>query len=503
MSFLTHSIHSSLLQMTKKSHREFGENRKNIQQIQTQILRRLLQQSSTTLWGREHGLHPDLSYEQLISKVTPTTWDSWAEWVKKQKAGDENVLSSNVSRYQPTSGSTFNRKWIPYSKEFLKEIDNATNVWMHDLYKHYPKIKNGRHYWSLSWLPNDLRQEMSNNDLSYFPWFKRQMMGKIMAVPDEIQHASSAELARDLTIKSLLPCSDLSMFFVWSPTFLLGICDEIWNERQELSKKCKGKTSEILSNAKDQNELMSLLWPKLSLISAWDTADAKPWANRLKKIFPNTAFQGKGLFATEGVVTIPYEGKNHLSYTSHFYEFMFADGRIVPSWDLKEGDCVSPLLSSGNGIWRYQLGDELDVAEIQHQCPILSFKGRKHTVDLVGEKLSLLTASEILRSIGPEAILFLASQGSDEEKPRYILVCEGARKNGLDKRVEEKLLQNHHYRLARELGQLDSLEVEFHERSGDFFKILCSRMGWVLGNMKWESIIKIPYKSSESESWKA
>jgi hypothetical protein len=59
----------------------------------------------------------------------------------------------------------------------------------------------------------------------------------------------------------------------------------------------------------------------LALVSAWDTADAAPWAQQLKACFPQAAFEGKGLWATEGVVTIPIDGQYPLAYRSHVYEF--------------------------------------------------------------------------------------------------------------------------------------------------------------------------------------
>ncbi|MEK5768551.1 GH3 auxin-responsive promoter family protein, partial [Acinetobacter schindleri] len=93
--------------------------------------------------------------------------------------------------------------------------------------------------------------------------------------------------------------------------------------------------------------------------SSWDTAGSKAWAEKLKEKLANVQFEGKGLWATEGVVTIPYNDQYPLAYQSHFYEFEYLEGekqgQIVPSWQLKQGDVVSPLITSGNGLLRYCL----------------------------------------------------------------------------------------------------------------------------------------------------
>ncbi len=84
-----------------------------------------------------------------------------------------------------------------------------------------------------------------------------------------------------------------------------------------------------------------------------------------------------------------------------------------------------PLLSTGSGIWSYEMGDEVEVESLAEGCPILQFLGRKNTVDMVGEKMAQGSAREILSLMGSRALLFLAIQGDSGRKPRYELVIEG------------------------------------------------------------------------------
>lgn len=486
-------VHLSLRHLTKKSHAQFLGERRNLQRVQTDVLKKLLAQSSTTLFGKEHGVATDWTPHVVAQKLKPTTWQDWEVWVERERQGQVNSLTENIQRFQPTSGSTFKRKWIPYTKQFLHEIDQASAVWMHDLYDQHPGLMQGRHYWSLSWLPDDLRHHMSNNDLAYFPWLKRQFLAQIMAVPDRVQHAASAQEARDQTLQHLLHCRDLSLFFVWSPTFLLGLCQELWDRRDEFDHR-------ILRHSSSIQEMVQKLWPDLALISAWDTADAAPWAERVRDLFPRVVLQGKGLFATEAVVTIPVQGRTHLAYSSHYYEFQRTDGVIVPSWELRAGDRVSPLVSTGSGLWRYHLGDELFVDEIYEGCPILQFLGRQATVDMVGEKISHQVARDVLKSLGEKALIILAVDGTSSEKPHYQLVWEGVATAGLTQRVESLLSEHHHYRLARELGQLSPVSLHTCETSEQFFRELSDQMGWVLGDMKWEALVKIP-RPHQVVSW--
>lgn len=136
---------------------------------------------------------------------------------------------------------------------------------------------------------------------------------------------------------------------------------------------------------------------KLTLISSWDTEGATAWATPLQARIANVAFEGKGLWATEAVVTIPYENQYPLSYQSHFYEFLLqGTDQIVPSWQLNLADIVSPVITSGSGLIRYVIEDELEVTGFYQQVPCFRFLGCKMTVDMVGEKLDHHLAIHVL-----------------------------------------------------------------------------------------------------------
>ena len=112
----------------------------------------------------------------------------------------------------------------------------------------------------------------------------------------------------------------------------------------------------------EQQRVNIMMEFKLTLISSWDTEGATAWATPLQARIANVAFEGKGLWATEAVVTIPYENQYPLSYQSHFYEFLLqGTDQIVPSWQLNLADIVSPVITSGSGLIRYVIEDELEV----------------------------------------------------------------------------------------------------------------------------------------------
>ena len=176
---------------------------------------------------------------------------------------------------------------------------------------------------------------------------------------------------------------------------------------------------------------------------------------------------------------------------SHFFEFRcLSTEKILPSWKLETGQKVQPILTTGSGLLRYELEDELEVTGWLHRTPCLNFLGRRNGIDLVGEKMDSGAAKETLDALsarhGINCVTLIAC--ADPQRPRYILLAEGspAIKNELAESVERSLLKFHHYRLARDLGQLEPAGAVVKENALDLYFRLRER--GIAGAMKVESL---------------
>lgn len=252
-------------------------------------------------------------------------------------------------------------------------------------------------------------------------------------------------------------------------------------------------------------EFFSALWPSLTLVSAWDTAASGPWAKQLHALLPHANFQGKGLWATEGVVTIPYQGQHTLAYRSHAYEFQNPeDGSVYAPWELEPGQEVMPLLTTGSGLLRYRLKDLVRVDGFNQGVPVLTFLGRAGTTDLVGEKLTAPVLDMAIASLSlPRAITPVCTVAVDDTgqgKPGYLLLLEGQREQDdtIGIKVENQLQQHFHYQLARNLGQLEPLRCVVHPAMRERYLQQCRQRGMIEGNIKMESL---QYWPGQLPSW--
>ena len=514
--------HQALKTFYRRSYYEFIKGSVKLRAHQEAILAAQIEQNEGLVASSRYGLCTGMTYQAFANRMPPTEYSDWSDAIERQRKTGNEIVCRDLRRFQPTSGSTSRRKWIPYSGAMLTAFDHAIGPWLGDLYRSCPGVKWGRHYWSLSWPSDDLRAEnASMDDLTYLSWWKRPLMRATMACPSDITLARTSRGAQLASACHLAACADLTMLFVWSPTFALQLLNTISRER-ELICACLArgdwgalrddlrrlappprapKAAAILRawDGKIHADWARELWPRLAVISAWDSASSEPWAKRLMEVFPNVVLQGKGLFATEGVVTIPFQGRKVLAYRSHFYEFRdLADQRIVPSWELRQGMQVQPLLSAGNGVFRYALNDRLEVREFYRGVPCLEFLGRLQGTDLVGEKMAPETAQGVLyllcgRISGATAVSLLAVQSGPTARPYYLALLEGAppkktEADRLQQQGEAYLMEHYHYRVARELGQLDPLGVHVGPEAFRRYQSLAVNKGMAEGDIKVEAL---------------
>lgn len=525
---VTLACHNAIKLASKSEKRRFMLASKDARKVQLNILKRIIGKTQGTDSQKIHGSENVVDYSSFCQHFPVTDYIDWSSLIEKQRSGENGVLTNEVCvRYQPTSGSTSAIKWVPYTPEFLKQLNRAVGPWVSDLYERYPNIKKGKHYWSLSWVPTDLRGGDSSNlndDLKLLPWWKRWFMSTTMAVPEQTSLAETSEESMFATICYLVACENLSFISVWSPTFILSLLDYLKDNKLSIVTTLKTaqwpikhtslKSMKVPKNTKVANLLESWdkeldadftykLWPDLALISAWDTASSEVWAKKLKRIFAHAEFQGKGLWATEGVFTIPFEGVFPLAINSHFYEFEDLEThQILPSWQLEVGMKVKPIVSTASGLMRYAMKDRLEVVEYMNDLPCFQFLGRIDGVDMVGEKVSSQIATSILSDVNKMfsfiPVTLLGVPKNSKGKSRYVMLCEssGCRietefepiLGEIQSYVEARLIENFHYQLARDLGQLDVVQVVIMKDARKFYENKKVDQGMTRGNIKIESL---------------
>ena len=482
----------------------FEQARRDPRRVQEAQLRAFLRRNALTAYGRAHRFTTIESVAEYQRRVPIVDYEALAPYVERIADGEPNVLTASpVKMLERSSGSSSARKMIPYTGELLAEFSAATGPWLFDLYRQRPRLLGTSSYWSVSPAAREAERTRGGirigfeDDTEYFGPITRWALGKLLAVPGSVARIPDMDAWRHETALRLLAAKDLGLVSVWSPTFLTLLLRYMEKEVDRLLPELPAMRRAQLEAAIGAKGFVGeALWPRLVLVSSWTDGDAASFVPALRRYFPRTELQPKGLLATEGVVSFPLlglegplAGAGIAAAASHFLEFLPAeDSRARPLLcdELRAGDVYSPLLTTGSGFARYHLKDRVRCVGHFGRLPLLRFEGKLDRVsDVCGEKLHAAEVERAIRGaaedegVAPDFALLAPSAG---DPPRYELFVEvtadAATLARLAERVERTLCTGHHYRYCRDLGQLEAVRaVAVREGHARFERAMVERGG--------------------------
>lgn len=538
---------------TAGAHRRFRDNLTRIHWTQMRILKNLLAANRSSEFGRRFGFARINGINSYRSAVPVMTYEDYRPWVERIAAGEHTVLTKEKVRLlQPTGGSSGGSKLIPYTRSLQREFQAGILPWWHDLYRQYPELRGARAYWSIT-PPGQVPVQSGavrvgfDQDAEYFGW-RGALLGKTFAVPAAVSGLRHLENYKYLTAYFLLKCADLGLISVWNPTFLTLLLRDIEHYYDQIvddlasgditlpaGEDISGLRRDLRPDRERAAELKSvrntdgkqdytLIWKQLKVISCWTDATAADYARQLRVIFPRVRMQGKGLLATEAVITIPWSAArgNVPAYTGHFLEFLEDPGeRPCLIHELRVGTVYRVVVSTGGGLYRYDIGDRVKVTGHAQGVPLLTFIGRDNVVDLVGEKLEerhVHTAvTSILNRLNIETRFVMLAPERTDSGGYYVLYVETLEPE-LDSLlrqarvlIDTALKDNMQYAHARNIGQLQPMKV-FHIRAtGDrSYYQRCLQDGQRMGDIKpaildrrrdWQSYFQGRMLETDPASW--
>lgn len=509
---IAHLLNTAWMISCTREAMAYSRSTREVAETQSRILQDLIQQNRDTEFGRAHGFAGIGDVGEFRRRVPVSTYEDLAPYIQRIADAKLHVLTREpVKLLEPTSGTTSGEKLIPYTASLRRQFQRAVRSWMHDLLRHRPAIRSGRAYWSISPAMSLRRRSQGgipigfDDDADYLSGIDRWLIARLLVTPSELTQVPEMESFRYCTLLHLLRADDLSLISVWSPTFLTALLSQLgaWQERLcddlengtlnpsaalprgfatrlgQTSRTTRARAHavrEALRSSEPIARKLQQLWPRLSLISCWADAGAARYVEQVRDLFPHVEIQPKGLLATEGCVSFPLLDRKGavLAIRSHFLEFVEFDApdRIRLAHELELGGRYRPMLTTGGGLYRYALGDIVEVCGFEHQCPLVTLFGKSDYVcDLVGEKLAEPHVRSVVSRVLERrslATTFYLMAPMTVHPPRYRLylqlpskACDEFLREEIGRDFEAGLSENPHYAYARQLQQLAAMEIRF------------------------------------------
>jgi hypothetical protein len=510
----------------------YRKSLKHGEAVQLELLQSILSRNADTVFGRHYGFAGIRSPQEYQAAVPLGDYGDFEPYIARIAAGEEKVLTKEpVLLLEPTGGSSFASKLIPYTEGLREQFQKGLAPWIADLFLHLPSLIAGKSYWAIT--PAAGKKERTaggipigfDDDSEYLGWAGR-LFRSVQAVPEEVKLIGNMESFWYVTLLFLLRSHDLALISIWNPTFLTILCDHLHSRWRQLADDIAAGAltpplpldphlAERLSrrNPPDPDrskevraafaadtampEIHRALWPRLRVISCWRDAAASGPAAELAGLFPQAIIQGKGLLATEGFATLPLIGRAGClpALCSHFFEFLPAGNEeALLLHQLETGKSYSLIITTAGGLYRYRLQDMVTVEGFHNDVPLLIFAGKEECIsDHYGEKLHEDHVRKSLQEVTERAALQpkFAMLAIDEQRPpAYALYIEAPQTNDRELRrigemLDELLRMNCQYRYCRDLGQLAQLRVFRISGNGcQSYLSRCNELGQRLGDIK-------------------
>ncbi|HXF62398.1 MAG TPA: GH3 auxin-responsive promoter family protein, partial [Caldilineaceae bacterium] len=479
--------------------RRFRRALANPAAAQAAVLRGILRANQRCEAGCQAGFAAISSVEEFQRCVSLCDYDTIAPAIARMAAGEAQVLTAEPVRlFEPSSGSTAAAKLIPYTRRLQREFQAGLSAWISNLFGHYPALARGPAYWSISPLVEPGRRTAGGTpigfeeDSAYLGPLGR-LVERALAVPNGVKRLADVETFRYVTLYYLLHSRELRLVSVWNPTFFTLLLDALpcwWDAL--LADVAQGtltppgalpaeaaaglrrlrpdpaRARALAAVDPSSPTAAAQVWPRLGLLSCWADGAAARDAGELAARLPHAHLQPKGLLATEAMVSLPWVGAPGavLALTSHFLEFEEESGALRLAHELEVGGVYSVAVTTGGGLYRYRLYDQVEVVGRVAATPCIRFVGKGDRIsDRFGEKLTepfvAACLRELFERVGLAPAFALLAPEDAAGAPAYALFVELKMPlpPGLATDLDEALRRNFHYDYCRRLGQLGPAQV--------------------------------------------
>ena len=498
------------------SWRRFEHMTKHPEEVQRDLLQRILKSNQNTAYGLQHGFSGMTSVQDYQDGVPVGDYEALRPWVDRLKEGERRVLTSeDPYLFALTSGTAGQPKFIPVNRSVGRTAKNLSRLWLYRCLVDHPKMLDHKALVIVSpAVEGSTGSGIPFGSASGYIYKNASwVLRRRYAVPYPVFAVKDFE-AKYYAIMRFAIEQPVSLIATPNPSTILRLAMTADKHRDRLYKDIHdgavSKDFDISSevrrqinlflkpNPKRARELESIVagtgslrpkeyWPDLALVGCWKGGSVGSTVDRLRPWFrTETPFRDIGYLSSEAYVTLPTEDegcRGILAVAANFYEFIpegdmeSARPHVLTVSQLENGESYYIVLTSPNGLYRYDINDIVRVAGFHGRTPMLEFmrKGRD-MVNLEGEKLhvsQLIQAVEAAQTSAGIGIEYYRAVGHSEAS-RYTLQLELKCLPVADKSV---------IRLGRAIDdQLASLNIEYDQkrRSGRLHPPLVQIMakGW-------------------------
>lgn len=401
-------------------------------------LRKILSDNQSTFYGKTHHFSDIHSPEEYRNRVPLTEYPVYAKMWQKP----EEFTAYPVPCILATSGTTGVQKKFCITEEALRRYSS----YIYELPYMLTEGRAGPHIHM-----SVFRSAVDGTNLLSAVYHKyleetglfdcgAYVGGKELMFSDHITQVAYVKAWLALSCPELI---SIQAIFLYDVLLLFGYLEEHWRTlldnmanhtiQMELSETLKEKLLAVCPAAERVRELQAIfsegfaqpiagrLWKQLHFISGIGGQMYQFQEEALRKYIGEVPVYYFTYTASECMAGAAIEmGKAQYALLpqSAYYEFLSAQGEIVPLEAVQAGNVYEPVVTTFSGLYRYRMGDRIKVVSFARKSPVFEVVGRVgHISNIAGEKLDEETVRAAVGSFSKQWNLYIAdfSLGIDAE----------------------------------------------------------------------------------------
>lgn len=314
-------------------------------ETQARMFRQLLRRGRRTEFGWRYNLGRIRTPEQFASMVETFDYDTFKPYIERMLAGESDVTApGRVTLFARSSGTTSDRsKYIPVTRESL--------WWNHTM---------GMRDVATVFAANNPRSKVFD--------------GKTLTLGGSCRQ-EGPNLVGDL---SALLIHETTFWSGWfrAPKMQTALISDFDRKAEAICRECTGENITAFAGVPSWNLALmrrvleytgrsNLLevWPNLCMF-AHGGVEFTPYRRSFEELIPSPEMQYMETYnASEGFFALADDPTRSdmllmLDYGTYF-EFRQGDS-IVPLEGVKSGEVYALVITSNNGLWRYEIGDTVE-----------------------------------------------------------------------------------------------------------------------------------------------
>lgn len=385
--------------------------------VQEQFLLSLLKAYQETEFGKQYRFSEIKSVEQFRERLPILPYSSYEPYLERIAQGEQNILTPDPVIYlNLTSGSTGKQKLIPVTRQSRKILNRNNQVSIG--FGAQAAQKRGLSIGTILLTSSVQLYGRTSGGINYGPVsvgdlrLNSFLYQQVFALPYEALQPEDSLARHYVCLLFALQNPSLRIIASNFPVLALQLCQYLesqaleliedveqgtiapWlNLKPELRAKLEHKLSPSPKRAaqlrqilQDQGRLTpKSVWPNLSFITTARGGTSNFYLQKFPEYFGDTPIFGGVYSSAEGTFGI-YPDFNDdgaiLAIQTGFFEFIpeeewsVSQPKTLLAHEVEVGKYYRILMSNYNGLYRYDIGDVVEVVGWYQKTPLITFRHR-------------------------------------------------------------------------------------------------------------------------------